>query len=253
MSDAEIRGMGVDPARLRNFFKRRHGMTFQAYCRSRRLARALEQIRLGAPIDDVALGYGYDSHSGFRDAFRRTFGAPPGKSRNTETITLAWIESPLGPLIAGATRDRLVLLEFTERRMLESQFLALRRHFRCPLVPGENDLLARLRSELADYFAGKNRSFSVPVEYPGTEFQQRVWKALMKIPYGRTVTYRDLAEQVGSMRAYRAVGRANGMNRIAIVVPCHRVVHEGGAVGGYGGGVWRKQALLEMERGTRRN
>lgn len=253
MSDSEIRAMGVDPARLRNFFKRRHGMTFQSYCRSRRLASALEQIRMGAPIDDVALGYGYNSHSGFREAFRRTFGAPPGKSRNTEAITLAWIESPLGPLVAGATQDRLVLLEFTERRMLESQFLGLRRLFRCALVPGDNRILSQLRTELSDYFAGRRRSFTVPVAYPGSDFQQRVWRELMRIPFGRTITYRDLAERVGSRRAYRAVGRANGLNRIAIVVPCHRVIHEGGAVGGYGGGVWRKQALLEMERGLRRN
>lgn len=251
-TDATIRASGVDPARARRFFRKNYGMTFQAFCRSRRLGKALEQIRRGAKLDDVLLGFGFESHSGFRGAFARTFGTTPGKASGTESITVAWIESPLGPLVAGVTNDRLVLLEFSDRRMLEAQFRTLRRHFKRPVVPGENALLARLRGELSEYFAGKRKAFTVPVDVPGSEFQRRVWNELQRIPFGNTISYEELARRVRSPGAQRAVGTTNGLNRIGIVIPCHRVVNKNGELGGYGGGLWRKQALLELERGERR-
>jgi O-6-methylguanine DNA methyltransferase len=89
------------------------------------------------------------------------------------------------------------------------------------------------------------------LDFPGSEFQQRVWKGLQRIPFGRTLSYEELAQRIGSPGAQRAVGTANGRNRIAIVIPCHRVVNKNGDLGGYGGGLWRKQALLELERGKR--
>jgi AraC family transcriptional regulator, regulatory protein of adaptative response / methylated-DNA-[protein]-cysteine methyltransferase len=251
MTDAQIRSMGIDPARTRRFFQKNYGMTFQAYCRGRRLGKALEQIRRGETLDDVALGHGYESHSGFRGAFGKTFGTPPGKAMGTDCIYVTWIESPLGPLIAGATDRNLVLLEFTDRRMLNNQFVTLRRIYRHPIVPGTNALLDKLRKELAQYFTGARTDFTVPLEFPGSEFQQRVWQELISIPYGTTVSYEGLAKRVGSAKAQRAVGHANGLNRIAIVVPCHRVVNKNGELGGYGGGIWRKRALLELEQGER--
>jgi AraC family transcriptional regulator, regulatory protein of adaptative response / methylated-DNA-[protein]-cysteine methyltransferase len=165
---------------------------------------------------------------------------------------VTWIESPLGPLVAAAAGDALVLLEFTERRMLDAQFRTLRKYFRSPIIPGDNEVLRKLRMELVEYFAGKRRSFTVPVRMPGSAFQQNVWQALRRIPYGRSISYQELAARVGSPRAMRAVGRTNGLNRIAVVVPCHRVVAKDGSLSGYGGGIWRKQALLELERGERR-
>jgi AraC family transcriptional regulator of adaptative response/methylated-DNA-[protein]-cysteine methyltransferase len=252
LKDAELRALGIDPARARRFFRRNHGMTFQSYCRSRRLGQALKQIRRGDRIDDVALGFGYDSHSGFREAFRRTFGTPPGRARSTLSITVMWLDSPLGPLIAGATDTELVLLEFTDRRMLDRQFAALRRYFKRPIVPGTNPVLAKTREELKRYFAGELRKFTLPMNVPGTDFQRRVWKGLQEIPYGKTISYDQLARKIGVPRALRAVGHSNGLNRIAIVLPCHRVVNKRGTLGGYGGGLWRKRALLELERGERR-
>jgi AraC family transcriptional regulator of adaptative response/methylated-DNA-[protein]-cysteine methyltransferase len=252
LRDSDIRALGVDPARARRFFKTQYGMTFQAYCRARRLGGALQQIRRGAPIDDVTLGHGYESHSGFREAFARKFGAPPGKMRNAEAITVAWIESPLGPLIAGATDRHIVLLEFTERRMLDAQFAALRRHFSLPIIPGASPLLSQCKRQLNEYFSGKRKKFTLPVRFPGTPFQQRVWKGLLRIPYGRSISYRELARRIGDPRTQRAVGQSNGLNRLAILIPCHRVVSSDGGLGGYGGGLWRKQALLELERGERR-
>ena len=249
--DEDIRSLKIDPARARRFFQKNYGMTFQAYCRGRRLGKAFEQIRRGAKIDDVLFGNGYESHSGFREAFSRTFGTTPGKAHGTDCITVAWIESPLGPLIAGATHDSLVLLEFTDRRMLETQFATLKKHFKCPVVPGENTVLGQLRDELTEYFAGVRKKFTIRLNFPGSEFQQRVWSELQQIPFGGTISYEELARRVASPRAQRAVGTTNGLNRIGIVIPCHRVVNKSGELGGYGGGMWRKQALLELERGER--
>jgi AraC family transcriptional regulator of adaptative response/methylated-DNA-[protein]-cysteine methyltransferase len=106
-----------------------------------------------------------------------------------------------------------------------------------------------LRLELGEYFRGRRKEFTVPVEYPGSPFQKKVWNELRRVPYGATIAYEDLARRVRSPRAARAVGRSNGLNRIAILIPCHRVLNKGGGLGGYGGGLWRKQALLELERG----
>jgi AraC family transcriptional regulator, regulatory protein of adaptative response / methylated-DNA-[protein]-cysteine methyltransferase len=247
--DGDVRKLGIDPARARRYFQKNYGMTFQAYSRGRRLGKAFEQIRLGKRLDDVTLGHGYGSHSGFREAFAKTFGTPPGKANLTDCILVTWIESPLGPLIAGATSDRLVLLEFTDRRMLDAQFVTLRRVFKRPIVPGSNAILEKLREQLSAYFAGELRKFTVPLQSPGSPFQQKVWDELQRIPYGKTISYEELADRAGTPHAQRAAGSANGKNRIAIVIPCHRVVNKSGKLGGYGGGLWRKQRLLDIEQG----
>ena len=246
-SDEYLRSIGVEPAAARRYFQKHFGMTFQAYCRGRRLGKALEQIRLGVDLDDVALGYGYASHSGFRDAFAKTFGKSPGKSRSTDCIVTAWIESPLGALVAGATSEGICLLEFTDRRMLDTQFISLRRHFKCAIIPGENNHIIQLRKELTEYFAGSRSRFDVKTVLPGTDFQLKVWNQLLIIPHGKTASYEEIARRIGSPGASRAVGHANGLNRISIVIPCHRVVNKNGELGGYGGGLWRKQRLLELE------
>src|SRR5262245_25993957 len=248
VTDSVLRASGIDPYRVRRFFLKNYGMTFQAYCRARRMGKALDQLRRGATLDDVSLGNGYESYSGFRDAFSRTFGRPPGTSRSVDCIVVSWLESPLGPLVAAATKNGICLLEFTDRRMLETQFRTLKRLFSCAIVPGENEHLKTLKGELEKYFAGRLKQFSVPLVFPGTPFQERVWNELLRIPYGETRSYEEMARVIGSERAVRAVGTANGRNRIAIVIPCHRVVNKDGKLGGYGGGLWRKQHLLAFER-----
>jgi AraC family transcriptional regulator of adaptative response/methylated-DNA-[protein]-cysteine methyltransferase len=200
----------------------------------------------------VVFDNGYESHSGFREAFEKAFGQPPGKSRDAECVVTTWVETPLGPMVAGATKDGLCLLEFTDRRMLETQLAVVKKRFGCPVLPGENSQLSQLKTELAGYFAGERREFTVPLVYPGTPFEEAVWKALLEIPYGETTSYEDLARRVGKPGACRAVGSANGRNRIAIVIPCHRVVNKSGELGGYGGGKWRKQKLLELEQANTR-
>jgi AraC family transcriptional regulator of adaptative response/methylated-DNA-[protein]-cysteine methyltransferase len=250
LRDADLKRRGIDPARARRTFQRHFGLTFQAYCRRRRIGAALAELRAGATLDEVALGSGFESHSGFRDAYKKVHGRPPGASRDASCIWTATIESPLGPLVAGATPRGICLLEFSEPRRLETQLAALKQVFRCAIVPGTNPHLELLREELGDYFAGGRTAFTVPTESPGTDFQQRVWSRLRAIPYGEVRSYVELARDLGQPGAARAVGRANGQNRLAILIPCHRVVNRNGELGGYGGGVWRKRRLLDLEQQT---
>lgn len=248
LTDADLRRMSIDPARARRFFQENYGMTFQAYQRSRRLGEAFTNIREGGRLSHVAVSHGYQSESGFRDAFSKAFGKSPGRSRDKSVVTTAMLESPLGPLLTGATDEGLCLLEFCDRRALETQVDTLRKRLAAPLVPGKHKWLTRVSDELARYFDRKLQSFTVPIVYPGTDFQQRVWRKLLRIPYGETISYEVLAKRAGSAGAQRAVGTANGANRIAIIIPCHRVVNKDGKLGGYGGGLWRKQYLLELEQ-----
>jgi AraC family transcriptional regulator of adaptative response/methylated-DNA-[protein]-cysteine methyltransferase len=247
---ADLRAMRIDPARASRWFKQNYGMTFQAYSRARRLGTALAAVRSGGRLDQVALHHGYGSISGFREAFARLFGTPPGKARDQACLLARWFDTPLGPMLAIANDHGLCLLEFVDRRMLETQLNVLRRRFGCAIVPGDNPHLQKIGHELERYFAGTLRKFTVSIDLRGTPFQMSVWNRLMAIPPGETLSYAQLARDIGVQNAQRAVGRANGDNRLAIIVPCHRVVRSDGTLCGYGGGVWRKQWLLEHERAT---
>ncbi len=249
LKDFELAQDGIDPVRARRYFQEHFGMTFQAYSRARRLSGALSQLRLGFDLDNTAADAGFESLSGFRDAFSKVFGEPAGKADRAHAIHLGWVETPIGPMIAGSRDGALVLLEFTNRRMMEAQIETLKKRFKTGFVPEDDEVIRKTRSELDEYFAGKRSKFSIPLDFPGTPFETKVWKGLLEIPYGETRNYEDLARVTGSKGAVRAVGSANGRNRIAIVIPCHRVVNKSGALGGYGGGLWRKQALLNLEQG----
>ncbi len=251
-TDAGLREHGLNPAQVRRFFRQHYGLTFHAYARASRLGQAFVAIRDGDDLDAVALGYGYESHSGFRDAFSQHFGEPPGRVRQGECVTVSWLTSPLGPLIAGVTDKGVCLLEYTDRLRLESQFATLKRRFKSAIVPGQHDHLTHLQTELQAYFAGVLKHFTTPLDYPGTPFQCRVWSALLDIPYGETRSYQQLAAQIGTPQAMRAVGKANGHNRLAIVIPCHRLVTKDGQLRGYGGGLWRKRLLQHLENGEHR-
>jgi AraC family transcriptional regulator of adaptative response/methylated-DNA-[protein]-cysteine methyltransferase len=250
--DADLRAEGLDPTAVRRYFQKSYGITFQAYSRSRRLGQAFAAIRSGSNLDEVVFGHGWESHSGFRTAFGKAAGVPPGRlaaagRHATDFIRITWIETPLGPMVAGATGSAVCLLEFTDRRMIEAQFKTVRRRFGLPLLAGESPLFTRLREELAEYFAGDRRAFGLPLDLRGSEFQRRAWEGLLRIPYGETSSYAQLADAIGAPGAARAVGRASGLNRLSILVPCHRVIAADGGLGGYGGGLWRKLRLLETE------
>ncbi len=168
------------------------------------------------------------------------------RSGATSVVTTL-IETPLGPMLAGATDDGVCLAEFADRRMLPTQLETLRRRLGRPIVAGNHPHLDQLRAQLTEYFAGDRRAFDLPLVAPGSPFQRRTWAALRSLEAGTTVTYEELAERVGRPRAQRAVGTANGANRIALVIPCHRVVRKSGETGNYGGGRWRKEWLLAHE------
>lgn len=250
LRDCDLPTLNIDPYRARRYFKEHYGMTFQAYQRARQMGDALTQLHAGDATTSVGLAQGYSSDSGFREAFQRIFGQTPGRARQASCIVTRTLESPVGPLLVGATDSALCFLEFADRRALDTQFKTLRRCFDRPIIPGENKHTTTACRQLSEYFAGRRQSFDVPLDYPGTEFQHAVWSALRRIPYGRTISYEELARRVKRPGAQRAVGSANGRNRIAIIIPCHRVVNKSGQLGGYGGGLWRKQFLLDLEHRT---
>jgi AraC family transcriptional regulator, regulatory protein of adaptative response / methylated-DNA-[protein]-cysteine methyltransferase len=246
---ADLRGMGITPERARRWFQQHYGMSFAVWCRGNRLAGAFMRLRRGAPLDDAIFDSGFEPHSGFREAFPRAFGEAPGRSRhNGDRVVMTMLETPLGPILAGATDQGINLLEYTDRRMLEHNLKIMQRRFGCPIVPGQHPLLERLRVELGEYFQGGRKQFTLPLATRGTPFQDKVWQELRRIPYAQTISYDELARRVGQPTAQRAVARANGMNCAAILIPCHRVIGKDGTLTGYGGGLWRKRLLLELER-----
>ena len=246
-TEQDFRALSVDTSTARRQFKKRFGMTFVAYARARRVGLAMKEIRGGASVIEAQLDAGYDSGSGFRDAFSRIMGAPPSKLNRT-VLKVAWLDTRLGPMLAVADEEKLYMLEFVDRRGLERELERLRQKARAAVLPGQTQIIERVEEELAAYFAGTLHTFSTPTACLGTPFQRSVWNVLKTIPPGETRSYKEVAESLGKPTAYRAVARANGANQLALVIPCHRVVNSDGQLGGYGGGVARKQWLLEHER-----
>jgi AraC family transcriptional regulator of adaptative response/methylated-DNA-[protein]-cysteine methyltransferase len=205
------------------------------FCRpgcSARTPLAHNVERYGSPAAALSAGY-----------------RPCLRCRPAPIVVTAELTTPLGPMLAGATDEGICLLEFTDRRMLPTQRAIVGRRLGT-LVSGHHRLLDRLRRELDDYFAGALRAFTVPIVAPGGALDELVWAELGRIPYGETISYEELAWRVGRVGAARAVGSANGRNRIAIAIPCHRVIEKSGGLGGYGGKIWRKERLLALERAS---
>ncbi|MET0205193.1 MAG: trifunctional transcriptional activator/DNA repair protein Ada/methylated-DNA--[protein]-cysteine S-methyltransferase [Casimicrobiaceae bacterium] len=248
--DAELVDMGIDPSTARRQFKRYCGMTFQAYHRARRMGLALLDIRKGKTVLDSQLDQGFESASGFREAFARLVGAAPSRAGDVGVLHAKWIETPLGAMLALADDRGLHLLDFVDRRGLERALASLSKRLRARALPGNHRYLDQIERELGEYFEGTRRAFETPVALTGSDFQSRVWNALLESPPGETCSYAELARRIGQPQAVRAVGRANGENRLSIIVPCHRVIGADGALTGYGGGLARKQKLLDLERGA---
>lgn len=243
---ADLRAAGIDPERLRAWFKQHFGTTFARAIRAGRLASALGAVAAGDGVAGAAFDHGWQSESAFRDAARRQRETLP-RGATPEPATYALLPSPLGPLLAAATATGLVLLEFLDRPALPGELEELARRHGIVATPGETPLLARTRKALQAYFDGSPAPFNLPLDLRGSEFELRVWRALLEIPRGRTCSYGELAARLGQPGASRAVGLANGRNRIAIIVPCHRVIGADGSLVGYGGGQARKAHLLRLE------
>jgi O-6-methylguanine DNA methyltransferase len=169
---------------------------------------------------------------------------------STGNIVFRDLDSPLGDMIAGATENGVCFLEWHDRGGVDRIMKRVTKRYKMPLVQGDSDHLSMLESELTAYFDGKLTKFTVPVDVTGTPFEQLVWKELLKIPSGETCSYGQIAAAIGKPKASRAVGRANGSNYLSIVIPCHRVIEANGNLRGYGGKLWRKKRLLDLEAGV---
>ena len=168
---------------------------------------------------------------------------------SSDKIVCRNLWSPVGDMIAGATPQGISFLEWHSRGGVERIKQRVEKRHKQQVVSGNNDHLEALERNLGDYFDGSLRRFHVALDHKGTAFEQQVWKQLLAIPYGETRSYAQIAEAVGKPKAARAVGRANGANYISILIPCHRVIESTGKLRGYGGGLWRKKYLLELEAG----
>ncbi len=248
IKDADLRQRRIEPSRIRRWFKKHHNITFHSYQRMLRINAAFNSIKNGGSITGSAFESGYGSLSGFNDGYRSIFGAAASNSREKSIINITRFTTPIGPMFACATQKGICLLDFTDRRMLESEFKDLCKRLDGVILPGDNRYLEQVQLELSEYFAGKRKKFEVPLDTPGTDFRQAVWKILCDIPFGETRSYKDQAIALGNPKAVRAVASANGHNRVSIIIPCHRVIGSDGSLVGYGGGLQRKKWLLDMEK-----
>ncbi len=248
ITDDHLRKNNKSPEVIRRWFKNNYGMTFQAYQRMYRINNAYQELKKGKNTTRTAYDSGYESLSGFGYTFKKIMGNSPQKSTDSNIILISRLTTPLGPMFMCATENGICLLEFVDRRMLETEFKDLQKLLKAQIIAGENEPIKQAKKEIAEYFEGERKTFDVKLITPGTEFQNSVWKVLQEIEYGKTVSYQQQAVKIQNPKAIRAVASANGNNRISIIVPCHRVIGKDGTMTGYGGGIERKKWLIEHER-----
>lgn len=246
-TEADIKAIGIDPSTARRQFKKRFGLTFTQYARTRRLGAAAQGLAKGESVIEAQLNAGYESASGFRAAFANTFGTAPAKT-NHPPLFIDWTSSPLGPLFTVCDEQHLYMLEFTTRKNIERGFEKLRKVYKRAVIPGRTAITDQIEAELKAYFNGSLTDFNTPLSPTGTAFQNQVWKALQDIPYGESCAYSDLAVAIGNEKAVRAVASSNANNGLALIIPCHRVIAKGGGLGGYAGGLEKKRWLLAHEK-----
>lgn len=250
--NSDFEALSIDASTARRQFKKRFGMTFVEYARARRMGIAMKQIRAGDDVINAQLDVGYESSSGFRDAFTKIMGAAPTHfSQQHNILKASWIDTQLGPMLAVSDEEALYLLEFVDRRGLEREVERLRNKTKSAIIPGSTPAIISIEKELKAYFDGHLQKFTTPFHLLGSPFQKSVWQELLRIPYGETRSYSKQAEKIGKPTAFRAVANANGANQLAIIIPCHRIINLDGNLGGYGGGIARKQWLIDHERRTK--
>jgi len=248
LKDYDLLKLDIEPSKIRRWFLKNHGITFHAYQRMYRINTAFKKLQTGTSVTDIAFDSGYESLSGFNDSFKKVFGVSPKNSKEKQVIDFTRIETDLGTMVACATDKGVCLLEFSDRKGLETELKQLSKYHNANVVQGQNKYFEQLKEELDAYFEGRLKEFKVPLDISGTDFQKQVWQALVEIPYGTTSSYLRQAEVLGKPSSVRAVANANGMNKIAIVIPCHRVVGSDGSLTGYAGGLWRKRKLIDLEK-----
>lgn len=250
LKDYHLKEKGIEPSQIRRWFLKNHGITFQAFQRMFRINAAFKKIQNGEKVTHTAFESGFESLSGFGESFKNIFGVSPINGKAKTIIDLKRLETPLGTMIACATEKGICLLEFSDRKMLETELKTIAKLLNATIIQGHNKHFEHLEKELTEYFDGKRKDFTVSLHTPGTAFQNKVWSALKHIPYGETKSYKDQAIAIQHPKSVRAVANANGMNRISILIPCHRVIGTDGQLTGYGGGLWRKKFLLALEENS---
>ncbi|PID59889.1 MAG: bifunctional transcriptional activator/DNA repair enzyme protein Ada [Gammaproteobacteria bacterium] len=247
--ESDVAALGIDPSTARRSFKRAFGITFLEMARLRRIGAGFTSLSDGENVIDAQQSAGFASASAFRNAFARLAGQSPGQFSGADAPLRAdWIDTVLGAMVVVTDEHSIHLLEFADRRALPGELKRLLKTSKGQLGFGRFDINQQLEAELSAYFAASAARFTVPLSYHGSAFTSRVWDALREIPPGETRSYSDLARQLGNPGASRAVARANAANQIAIIIPCHRVIGSDGSLVGYGGGLWRKRRLIEIER-----
>lgn len=250
-SEADLVARGLDPSTVRRLFRQHYGESFLQMARAARLRQGMARLHQGGAMIEAQLDAGFDSASGFREAFRALFGHAPHQMRGGGDLGADWIETPLGGMIAIANDQALHLLEFVDRKALPQGLRRLSVLVGGRIGLGRTAIIDRSEAALQSFFAGREGRLDLPVHMHGTPFQRRVWQELQAIAPGQTRSYGQVAAAIGHPSAVRAVARANGANRLALVVPCHRVIGADGSMTGYAGGLWRKQKLIALEASWR--
>ncbi len=162
-------------------------------------------------------------------------------------ISIRYFKTPYGELILGSFKDKLCLADWRNGKMRDAIDKRIQTELKGEYIEEETDITEETANQLNEYFAGKRKEFDIPLLFTGTDFQKKVWNVLLKIPYGKTVSYSELSEILDNKKAVRAVASATGANAISVIVPCHRVIGSKGDMVGYAGGLNTKKKLLNLE------
>lgn len=247
LKDEDLKERGIEPSQLRRWFTKHYGVTFQKYQRMLRVNAAYKKIQEGESITNTAYDMGYESLSGFGDSFKSIVGVSPKNGKDKCIINIERIETPIGTVVVCASQQGICLLEFADIKDLDKEVKQIAKEKQAVVLEGENIHITQLKQELEAYFKGELVEFTISLDLIGTPFQLQVWGGLRAIPYGETRSYKEQSEYLNIPKSIRAVANANGMNRVAIIIPCHRIIGTDGSLTGYRGGLWRKKRLLELE------
>lgn len=248
ISDEQLKLKGIGPHTIRRWFKKNHGITFHSFQRMLRINYAFSNIKKGSSITGTAFEIGYGSLSGFNESYRALFGESASRSKNRSVINVLRFSSPIGSLIACSTEKGLCFLGFIGQKNIEKHFVEIQNRFNAVILPGKNPHLTKVREEINGYFDGNRQKFTVSLDIVGTDFRKQVWNALLDIPYGKSISYKEQAATLNNSKAVRAIASANGANKISIIIPCHRVIGVNGSLTGYAAGLHKKKWLLDLEK-----
>ncbi len=164
------------------------------------------------------------------------------------SINISYHKTTIGELIIGSFEGEICILDFRYRKMRNRVDNRIKKGLKADFIEQEDKIIQETKTQVDEYLQGKINKFTIPILMVGSDFQKRVWKALLSVPYGKTVSYLELAKKIGNPKGIRAVANANGANAISLIIPCHRIIASDGRIGGYGGGLSAKKTLLEIER-----